>query len=99
MFGNQTLRESSSGVQLLNNLKLFLNSHTNLSIEPQEVQQLSQLVSRGCQIKINLPDNLPGAGVIGDITTAKERGGLIGIFGGSQFALFLYRALLIAQFG
>jgi len=27
--------------------------------------------------------NIPGAGVIGDITTAKERGGLIGIFGGS----------------
>jgi hypothetical protein len=26
-----------------------------------------------------------GAGVIGDITTAKERGGLIGVFGGSTF--------------
>jgi hypothetical protein len=26
-----------------------------------------------------------GAGVIGDITTAKERGRLIGVFGGSAF--------------
>jgi hypothetical protein len=29
-----------------------------------------------------------GAGVIGDITTARERGGLIGIFGGSKYCYF-----------
>jgi hypothetical protein len=81
------------------NLKVSLESHTDSSIEPQGAQQLSQLVSRGCQIKTSLSDNLPGAGVIGDITTAKERGGLIGIFGGSQFALYTYSALLIPQFG
>lgn len=27
---------------------------------------------------------LPGAGVIGDITTSDERGGLVGMFGGSE---------------
>jgi MFS family permease len=32
----------------------------------------------------NISDIRPGAGVIGDITTARERGGLIGIFGGSK---------------
>ena len=30
-------------------------------------------------------NHILGAGVIGDITTAKERGGLIGIFGGSTY--------------
>jgi hypothetical protein len=34
---------------------------------------------------------MSGAGVIGDITTARERGGLIGIFGGSKLTPLMYQ--------
>jgi hypothetical protein len=34
---------------------------------------------------------ISGAGVIGDITTARERGGLIGIFGGSKLTPLMYQ--------
>lgn len=44
------------------------------------------MVFRGIQAAGSAATISVGAGVIGDITTAKERGGLIGIFGGSKFS-------------
>jgi MFS family permease len=44
----------------------------------------SLMLFRGIQAAGSAATISVGAGVIGDITTAKERGGLIGVFGGSK---------------
>lgn len=44
------------------------------------------MVFRGIQAAGSAATISVGAGVIGDITTAKERGGLIGVFGGSKLS-------------
>lgn len=47
------------------------------------------MVFRGIQAAGSAATISIGAGVIGDMATASERGGMIGVFGGSEFLSYI----------